>query len=373
MSTLLPARAARLWPLGLAPLALLAFVAPQRPQPARAQEEPSVAPAGDELVAELPPHVTPATLRAIDRGIQWLARAQKTDGSFREGGGMGNYPVAMSALAGMAFLGHGDTPVRGRYAPAVRRLVRFLTDPRQVRRNGLITSAGEEGHSMYGHGFATMFLAQALGEEGDPELERTVRRVLEGAIQLTARAQSAAGGWYYGPDSRNDEGSVTITQVQALRACQNAGLAVPVEVIRRAVRYIEISANADGGISYSAASKGSSQPAISAAACAVLYNAGQYDSAMAERCLAYCRRTIRVTQRGGFGHWFYTHLYLAQAYWQSGGRDWDGYFPALQAELLRSQNADGSWDGDGVGRIYGTSLALTILTLPFERVPLYMR
>ena len=326
-------------------------------------------------VLEFPEHVTPRTVEAIEKGLRWLARAQGRDGSLRESGGMGSFPVAMSSLAGMAFLGNGDTASRGRYAPVVRRIVRYLVDPRQVRSSGLITAsgAGEESRSMYGHGFAVMFLAQALGEEGDPVLERRIRQVLQNGIALTSKAQSGPGGWYYTPDSQSDEGSVTVTQVQALRACQNAGLAVPYEVIRRAVGYIEASAQRDGGIAYSAQSSGSN-PGITAAACAVLYNAGEYDSKVALRCLDYCRRQIRVDGLAqGFGHWFYTQLYLSQAYWQAGERDWDGYYPRVRDHLLRSQGADGSWDGDGVGKVYGTSLAITILTLPFERVPLYMR
>ena len=31
------------------------------------------------------------------------------------------------------------------------------------------------------------------------------------------------------------------------------------------------------------------------------------------------------------------------------------------------------WFGDGVGTVYGTSIALTILQLPHARVPIYMR
>ncbi len=326
-----------------------------------------------EVVLQRPKLVTVATERAIEKGIQWLARHQGRDGSFREGGqGMGGaYPTAMTALAGMAFLGHGDTPTRGRYANNVRRCVRFLLNPRMARRSGLITSPGEEGRSMYGHGFATMFLACTMGETGDVELEARLKRVLEGAIRLTGRAQSKLGGWYYSPESQNDEGSVTVTQVQALRACQRAGLPVPQKVIKQATKYIELSANADGGIAYSAGSKGTSMPAISAAACAVLYNAGQYDSPMAQKCLAYVRRTIRAGQTGG--HFFYTHLYLSQAYYQAGPKDFDDYYKGIASKLVSLQSGDGSWQGDGVGAVYGTGIAITILTLPYQRIPLYMR
>ena len=67
-------------------------------------------------VLERPPHVTPRTEQAIERGVAFLAKQQRRDGSFSEGGAMGSYPTAMTSLAGMAFLGHGDAPRRGRYA-----------------------------------------------------------------------------------------------------------------------------------------------------------------------------------------------------------------------------------------------------------------
>lgn len=330
----------------------------------------------DELILDRPAHVTPRTVQAIERGVRWLATRQRRDGAWVEGGGMGSYPVAMTALAGMAFLGHGDTPTRGKYATTVRRAVTYLTDPRQASRsNGLITSrgSGEESRSMYGHGFSLMFLAQALGDDGDPLLQRRIIDVLGKGIELTGRAQSGRGGWLYTPDSSGDEGSVTVTQVQALRACRNAGMAVPVRIVRQAVSYIEQSAQPDGGIAYQAGGSGS-QPAITAAAVAVLYNAGQYDSPIARRCLDFCRQRIDVRGGGGgFGHWFYTHLYLSQAYWQVGGRDWDTYFPQVRDHLIATQAPDGSWAGDGVGNVYGTAIAVTILTLPYEHVPLYMR
>ncbi|MCA8923526.1 MAG: terpene cyclase/mutase family protein [Planctomycetes bacterium] len=328
---------------------------------------------GEDGVRELPPHVSPATVRAIDRGVAWLAKNQLRDGSFGEaggGGGYGVYPTAMSALAGMAFLGHGDTPSRGRYSEKVRRIMTFLLDPRHASRTGLITASGEESRSMYGHGFGTMFLACCLGEELDGATETRVRQVLGRAVELIGKSQSGAGGWLYTPDSQGDEGSVTVTQVQALRACRNAGISVPLTVIRRAVSYIEKSQNQDGGIAYNAMG-GPSRPALAAAGAAVLYNAGQYDSPAARKCLQFCKRTIKITDRNG--HWYYTHLYLAQAYWQVGGDDWGRYYPQVRDFLLRSQASDGSWQGDGVGKVYGTSIAVTILSLPFERVPLYMR
>src|SRR5207302_2510564 len=120
----------------------------------------------------------------------------------------------------------------------------------------------------------------------------------------------------------SDEGSTTITQVQALRACRNAGLSVPSKVIQRAVKYIEKSQCNDGGIAYTARNGGSgSCAAITAAAVAVLYDAGEYDSPIAKKALSYCKSHINVNDGGAAGgHYFYAHLYLAQANWQAASK-----------------------------------------------------
>ncbi len=55
----------------------------------------------------LPKHVTPETLRAVVKGLDYLAAQQAQDGSWITGGGQA-YPVAMTGLAGMALLAHGE-------------------------------------------------------------------------------------------------------------------------------------------------------------------------------------------------------------------------------------------------------------------------
>ena len=306
---------------------------------------------------------------SIRRGLDYLKKSQSRDGFWRSAGGYGSYPVAMSALAGTALMCSGSTTTRGPYAVPIRRCVNYLT--KNAMRNGLITSLAEESRPMYGHGFSLIFLAQAYGMEEDHTRQKVLHRVLKRGCELVARSQSAAGGWLYAPDDAGDEGSVTITQVQALRACRNSGIAVPIKVIKAAVKYIADCQNPDGGISYSKSSRGSSRPPITAAAVAVLYNAGRYDDPMAEKALKYSQRTLPVS--GGSGHHYYAHYYLAQALYQRGGKDWDDYYKKMAAWLLRQQRSDGSWQGDGVGTTYGTSIALTILQLPYANLPIYQR
>jgi hypothetical protein len=225
---------------------------------------------------------------------------------------------------------------------------------------------------MYGHGFGQLFLAQVYGMEEDATKQRRLAKSLRKAIMLTARSQSNDGGWLYTPDQRGDEGSVTVTQIQALRACRNAGIYVPKETIDRAIRYIERSQNSDGGISYSVRARGS-RPAISAAACAVLYNAGRYDSKMAKKCFEYSWRYCRPSGGRTRGHFFYAQLYMSQATWQRGDKWWNKYYPDIKRFLLRTQQGNGAWHGDHVGQTYGTAIGLLILQLPMSKLPILSR
>jgi hypothetical protein len=211
--------------------------------------------------------------------------------------------------------------------------------------------------------------------EEDETKQRRLHDVLARAVRITERSQSRAGGWLYSPSSDGDEGSVTVTQMQGLRACRDAGIQVSTAVVRNAVRYVEQSQNADGGIRYRLTGGGPSRPPITAAAVATLYNAGKYDSPVALRCLKYCDQTITVESGGdlSWGHYFYSHLYYAQAKYQRGEREWDQYYRAICLRLASSQASDGSWTGDNVGTTYGTAIAIIILALPYQYVPIFQR
>ena len=319
----------------------------------------------------LPRHVTPESDKAIQKGLAYLARTQGRDGAWRNRTGYGAYPVAMTSLAGLALLAGGNTTTQGLYAPQVERTTDFLLSCASP--SGLIARLDEaDGRPMYGHGFAMLFLAEVYGMTEDADRQARIHEVLTRGVGLTARSQSPLGGWIYMPDGGTDEGSVTITQLQALRACRNAGIAVPKQVIENALKYLEISSRSDGGIAYRARNRGPSRPPITAAAVCCWYNAGDYDNPLAKRALAYCREHIRVDQR--MGHYFYAHLYYAQAVYLSGDAQlWDGYYPKIRDALLHKQREDGSWMGDGVGYPYGTALAITILQLPYNRLPIMQR
>ncbi|MGC3966509.1 MAG: terpene cyclase/mutase family protein [Pirellulales bacterium] len=309
--------------------------------------------------------------RAIDRGLDWLASKQSKQGHWTANDS--NYPTAMTALAGMAFLCEGSTTTQGKYAENIQLAVDYLTS--RSRRNGLIGDPTSDDRYTYGHGYSMMFLSQVLGEEEDVERREELIKVLTKAVQFTGEAQTDAGGWGYvsAKDGSNfDEGSTTITQVQGLRGCRNAGIPVPDKIIDKAVEYIRKCTLPDGGVQYSSQG-GGGRPAITAAAIACLFNAGEYDSEYVPKLLDYCKKNLSNIQNEGFGHWHYAHYYYAQVCYREGDKTWDGYREKLYPRLLSEAAPDGSWTQGYIGTVYTTAVNLMILQLERNALPIYQR
>jgi hypothetical protein len=310
---------------------------------------------------------------AIDKGLKWMAKTQSSAGHWHAGG---TYPTAMTSLAGTALVSSGSTTTQGPYAKNIQKAVNFLMGKR--RGNGLIgDTMHQDNRYTYGHGFAMLFLSQVLGEEEDAERREELSDVLTKAVDFSCKAQATTGGWGYvsAKDQPNfDEGSTTITQVQGLRACRNAGIVVPGEAIDKAKEYIYGCKNADGGISYSSRNRGSSRPAITAAALASLYNAGDYESKHIPDMLEFCKKNLKDLSEGpnAFGHWHYTYLYYSQVMYRQGEKEWGPFRDKLYNRIVSEQQSDGSWVGQ-VAPIYVTSCNLIMLQLDKAYLPIYQR
>ncbi|MAT71477.1 MAG: hypothetical protein CMJ58_18370 [Planctomycetaceae bacterium] len=312
----------------------------------------------------------------VGQGLDWLAYQQHQLGSWTA---EGRYPTAMTALAGMAMLCEGSTTTQGKYAENIRRAVDFLT--RRSRDNGLIGDHDDDRYT-YGHGFAMLFLSEVLGEEEDVERQQELIRVLTKAVIFTGQAQTKDGGWGYvsAKDGGGfDEGSTTITQVQGLRSCRNAGIPVPKEIIDKAVKYIHDCTMKDGAVQYSSKG-GGGRPAITAAAVACLFNAGEYDDDYVPRMLDYCRKNLDPDSADSFGHWHYAHFYYSQVQYREGGDVWDAYRDAIRKRLLREKTETKigdetvvSWQQGYVGPVYTTSLNLIMLQMDNAYLPIYQR
>ena len=312
----------------------------------------------------------PALKASIDRGLKWVAKSQSRLGHWTAA----NYPTAMTALAGTALTCSGSTTTQGPYAKNIRRAVDYLMT--KSRQNGLIGDPVRDSRYIYGHGFAMLFLSQVLGEEEDMERREELIEVLTSAVKFSVDAQTPKGGWGYisAKDGSNfDEGSTTITQVQGLRGCRNAGITVPKDAIEKAKKYIYACRNDDGGISYSLRNRGSSRPAITAAALAALYNAGDYDNKQVPKMWKYCKSQLhKLDGRNTFGHWHYTYLYYSQVVYRQGEKEWAPFREKLVQKIMKDQKAAGNWTGN-IGEIYVTACSLIMLQLDNAYLPIYQR
>ena len=315
----------------------------------------------DEII---PNDLNLETVQVIDQGLGWLATRQRENGSF---GDSDEYTenVGVTALCGMAFLCAGSVPEGGEYADHVSRTIDYLLNCSQ--QNGYLIDADGTSHGpMYGHGFGTMFLAEVYGMSPRDDLPDKLRR----AIDLIIATQNSEGGWRYYPVADEADISVTVCQVMALRAARNAGISVPKEVIDRAVEYIRSCQNPDGGFRYRIFDAAESRYARSAAAVVALYSAGLSDGATLENGLTFVERELRLGVDRDYSH--YARYYAAQAIWHAGEKRWDTGFPILRDAII-ADLVESHWEDRQIGDEYATAMALIVLQLPYDVVPIFER
>jgi hypothetical protein len=308
---------------------------------------------------------TPRSEAAVQRGLEFLAARQQSDGHWNSG--PYNADVAVSGLCTLAFLSAGHQPGRGKYGAMLTRAVDWLADT--VQRNGLIAHGGSAGPPMYGHGFATLVLAELYGMTKRADL----RPKLESAIALIVATQNNEGGWRYQPQVADADISVTAVQVVALRAAHNAGIKVPPETVKKAVAYIKRCANnPDGGFSYQTNNRGSG-PARTGAGITCLYLCGEGNSPEVRNGLRYiAEHPIDQYEWAYRQHYMYCLYYCTQAMYQTGGEAWKKWFVNIRERLIRSQAADGSWN-DSPGQEYATAMGVLALQVPAGLLPIYQK
>ncbi len=334
--------------------------------------------------------------KSVERGLEYLRKQQNSDGSWTAPGGA--YPTTMTGIAGLALLMEGSTPKEGKYSDNLSKAVDWYLSRSQS--NGLLgtpQNPTEGSRYIYGHGFGMLFLACVYGEEEDPARRRKLEAVLNKAVEFSCKAATRHGGWGYvsGKDGGDfDEGSTTITQLQGLRACRNAGIVVPKGTIDKAVKYLRDCTTSRGGLVYNYSGPnppaGGECQAITAAACACAFSSGNYDDKYAKMWIKYCKEVIYLKGRVN-GHDEYQNYYFSQVIYVLGDDRylklfpddrkenailWSEYKKAMFAHFLQTQGADGGWQaggGWGVGPIFATGTALMIMQLEKNIIPFYHR
>ncbi|HET6201790.1 MAG TPA: prenyltransferase/squalene oxidase repeat-containing protein [Planctomycetota bacterium] len=353
-----------------------------------AQERPS-------QEREEPWEITPDLVRAVDRGLEFLARSQESDGSWLGDVGyklntsynvvLENRPhLGVTALAGMAFMAGGNVPGRGPYGDAIAKGLDWVLS--SVTESGYIRSNESR---MYDHAFATLLLAEIYGMTHRDDVGEKLQR----AVDLTIKSQNVEGGWRYEPFAPDSDMSITVCQVVALRSARNIGIRVPKSTIDKAVDYVRSSAVRDGhagfppfesdergSFRYQRVGQSRSSWPLTAAGLVTLHGAGVYSGPDVEAGLDYLAREMdRFSMTWGpKGHYFfwYGHYYAVQAMYIAGGERWRRYFERTRDRLLQMQRPDGSWQnqaGEGPGTNFATAVATLVLEIPYRFLPIFQR
>ncbi len=311
------------------------------------------------------------TDQAVLRALQFLAAEQQASGAWRA-----NNREAPSAtsLAVMAFLAAGHTPGEGPHGARIENGISWVLG--QQDDSGLFRHRAGTG-PMYTHGICTLMLAEVCGMVRG-ELAARVRHALEGAVRVILSAQAVPkgpkhqGGWRYQPTDNNSDLSVTGWQLLALRAAKDIGCDVPAESIEKAVAYVRLCANAQGGFGYQPGQGTSPTRAGTGILC--LEICGEHRAEESLRAVDYL---LREPLRPEDSFFYYGVYYCTVGMFRVGGEGWDTLRSRMTSLLLPMQLADGSWPNQGresaYGRNYSTAMTLLALTVEYRYLPIYQR
>src|SRR5579872_844759 len=102
----------------------------------------------------------PKTEASVRKALKYLAETQNPDGSW--GDQRYSSDVGIVGLCALSFMSAGHQPDRGPYGLVLRKATDYLV--KHAQRTGLIFNPqAAAGPPMYGHGFATLALAELYG------------------------------------------------------------------------------------------------------------------------------------------------------------------------------------------------------------------
>lgn len=326
-------------PAAALPGAAAPKAAPPRPKPAD--------PAGDPVVSV---------------GLKWLASEQKADGRWTMGARFDDKDIAATGAALLPFLGadgaREGSAAHKAYGDVVQKGLAFLV--KSQKENGSFDGL------MYAHGIATLAMCEASIQSGDAEHKKSAER----GIALIIKAQTKAGSWGYAAVTERGDSSISGWQCLALAAGQRAGFEVPEQTWKRYADWLDSVAAANGAYGYVNKSQGS---AVVAAGCGLGRLHLGWDPARAELV-----RTVEFLEsQPGFVYMSdgYTGYFVSAFMTRQGADTWT-WSRGYRAELVRTQQRDGSWAppdaGNGMGypKLLHTALKLASLQHRGEFVPL---
>lgn len=309
---------------------------------------------------------------AVRRALEWLRLNQNAEGSWGT-----SDREAMSGLALLTFLAHGETTASEKYGETVRHAIQYLL----ARQN----DAGEFAKIDTTAGtYAQAICVYALSEAYGMTRILALKAPMEKGVAVLIQGQQAQGGFDYrfaqGPRRDTSLGGWCC---QALKAAFIAGAETPKlkTAMDLAVVDMKSAQNADGSFAYS--DPGShATPGITAVAVLSLQLLGHGREHAVAGGLDYLR-AARCDWKNPPDWPMYAWYYVSQTKFHQGGGSWKSWNNQFAPQFIRNQNPDGSWTSAGLARkagtagrenlhpVYATTLAALTLQVYHRFLPTY--
>lgn len=317
---------------------------------------------------------------AVMAALRWLKANQRADGSWK----CARADEAGTALAIMAFLGHGETPDSPEFGPTVHKALQYLV--RQVDANGEVSPKIDQFARGYTQGLVSLAFSEAYAMTGSPALRDPLERVVRTILRWQSSPKSDPrdlGGWRYTGNYLTSDLSVSGWMIMALKSAKNSGIDVPQKAFDDAARYVwntYKTKDSQAGFGYSITWDG---PAPSTTGIGVLCMQflGQGKDQRVKAALDYLSKE-RVDWMKTKGGWvLYTWYYITQAMFQGGGTYWAYWNQQIRDTLVKNQLDDGRWPPPPQSEkestelvaspVYLTALGALTLEVYYRYLPIY--
>ncbi len=321
---------------------------------------------------------TAETEEAVEMGLKWLAKQQRSDGSWSltgpySDGGVHENTIAATGMALNAFLGAGYHQLEGKYAGNIERglnyLLKLQTD------DGFFTTGKEQRDQRhYAQAIATISIMEAYGLTDEYKLREPCKK----AVSYAEWAQSRLKGWRYQPREDADV-SVTGWFVMALETAKLVGFKVDEEKLQSVHTYLDSVGHRDmSAYAYNDLNQPDLTMTAEGLLCRIWLGWSKTHPALIK---GVQELAVSIPHERDPKQSVYYWYYATQVLHHYGGEPWETWNNemkrALPAMQEKSGDEKGSWapkrDVYGVagGRLYTTALSIYCLEVYYRHLAIY--
>ena len=276
-----------------------------------------------------------ATEAAVLRALRWLKKNQNSDGSWT--GDKMNVPPAMTAMALLAYLAHGETPQSPEFGATVKKAIDWFLANQDASGH----FKGHDGND-YSQPIAAYALCEAYGLTQHPSIKDAAVK----AVTLVVNGQHANGGFNYQLNNADrDDSSYMAWCCQSLKAAKMAGLEPDVPgieaAIKKAIAGFKLNADPNGGFGYT--TPGHTGLSCAGALCMQLLGAPREAEVLKTmKFLETCTFSFATPdqQPYGAGSQVYYWYYLTQAKFQHSPETFAAWNKLFSPELCKQQQIE---------------------------------